>query len=111
MQSIRSGLQLKQAFKLVDKIDTALESKLDFAFDPRLGYLTAYLTNVGTGMRASAMLHLPGLVLSERINQVIQAVRKSGLAVRGLYCEGPDAIGKLFAVSNQTSLGEHAEEI
>src|SRR6184192_3025379 len=60
MQSIRSGLQLKQAFKLVDKIDTALEGKLDFAFDPRLGYLTACPTNVGTGMRASAMLHLPG---------------------------------------------------
>ncbi|PYJ28888.1 MAG: ATP--guanido phosphotransferase [Verrucomicrobia bacterium] len=65
MQSIRSGLQLKQAFKLVDKIDSALEAKLDFAFDPRLGYLTACPTNVGTGMRASAMLHLPGLVLSE----------------------------------------------
>src|SRR5213592_4250771 len=62
MQSIRSGLQLKQAFKLVDKIDSALEGKLDFAFDPRLGYLTACPTNVGTGMRASAMLHLPGQV-------------------------------------------------
>ncbi len=82
MQSIRSGLQLKQAFKLLDKIDTALESKLDFAFDPQLGYLTACPTNVGTGMRASAMLHLPGLVLSELINQVIQAVSKIGLAVR-----------------------------
>src|SRR5213596_3989381 len=70
MQSIRSGLQLKQAFKLVDKIDSALESKLDFAFHSRLGYLTACPTNVGTGMRASAMLHLPGLVLSELINQV-----------------------------------------
>src|SRR2546421_709031 len=69
MQSIRSGLQLKQAFKLVDKIDTALESKLDFAFDPRLGYLTACPTNVGTGMRASAMLHLPGLVLCDQIGR------------------------------------------
>src|SRR6266571_7907719 len=74
MQSIRSGLQLKQAFKLVDKIDSALENKLEFAYDQRLGYLTACPTNVGTGMRASAMLHLPGLVLSELINQVIQAV-------------------------------------
>ena len=78
MQSIRSGLQLKQAFKLVDKIDSALESKLEFAYDQRLGYLTACPTNVGTGMRASAMLHLPGLVLSELINQVIQAVSKIG---------------------------------
>src|SRR6266511_3186918 len=111
MQSIRSGLQLKQAFKLIDKIDTALESKLDFAFDPRLGYLTACPTNVGTGMRASAMLHLPGLVLSELINQVIQAVSKIGLAVRGLYGEGTEAMGNLFQISNQTTLGEKEEEI
>src|SRR5690348_18173972 len=111
MQSIRSGLQLKQAFKLVDKIDSALEGKLDFAFDPRLGYLTACPTNVGTGMRASAMLHLPGLVLSELINQVIQAVSKIGLAVRGLYGEGTEAMGNLFQISNQTTLGEKEEEI
>src|SRR4026209_795065 len=111
MQSIRSGLQLKQAFKLVDKIDTALESKLDFAFDPQLGYLTACPTKVGTGMRASAMLHLSGLVLSELINQVIQAVSKIGLAVRGLYGEGTEAMGNLFQISNQTTLGEKEEDI
>jgi protein arginine kinase len=111
MQSIRSGLQLKQAFKLIDKIDSALESRLDFAFDSRLGYLTACPTNVGTGMRASAMLHLPGLVLSELINQVVQAVSKIGLAVRGLYGEGTEAMGNLFQISNQTTLGEKEEEI
>ena len=111
MQSIRSGLQLKQAFKLVDKIDSALESKLEFAYDQRLGYLTACPTNVGTGMRASAMLHLPGLVLSELINQVIQAVSKIGLAVRGLYGEGTEAMGNLFQISNQTTLGEKEDEI
>jgi len=111
MQSIRSGLQLKQAFKLVDKIDSALESKLEFAYDQRLGYLTACPTNVGTGMRASAMLHLPGLVLSELINQVIQAVGKIGLAVRGLYGEGTEAMGNLFQISNQTTLGEKEDEI
>jgi protein arginine kinase len=111
IQSIRSGLQLKQAFKLVDKIDSALESQLEFAFDPRLGYLTACPTNVGTGMRASAMLHLPGLVLSELINQVVQAVSKIGLAVRGLYGEGTEAMGNLFQISNQTTLGEKEEEI
>src|SRR5213595_1295589 len=111
MQSIRLGLQLKQAFKLVDKVDTALESRLDFAFDPQLGYLTACPTNVGTGMRASAMLHLPGLVLSELINQVIQAVSKIGLAVRGLYGEGTEAMGNLFQISNQTTLGEKEDEI
>src|SRR5437868_1793624 len=111
MQSIRSGLQLKQAFKLIDKIDSALESKLDFAFDPKLGYLTACPTNVGTGMRASAMLHLPGLVLSDLINQVVQAVNKIGLAVRGLYGEGTEAMGNLFQISNQTTLGDKEEEI
>src|SRR3989440_10898445 len=111
MQSIRSGLQLKQAFKLVDKIDSALEDELDFAYDAKLGYLTACPTNVGTGMRASAMLHLPGLVLSEMINQVIQAVNKIGLAVRGLYGEGTEAMGNLFQISNQTTLGEKEDEI
>jgi protein arginine kinase len=111
MQSIRSGLQLRQAFKLVDKVDSALESKLDIAYDAKLGYLTACPTNVGTGMRASAMLHLPGLVLSELINQVIQAVNKIGLAVRGLYGEGTEAMGNLFQISNQTTLGEKEDEI
>jgi protein arginine kinase len=111
MQSIRSGLQLKQAFKLVDKIDSALEGRLQFAYDQRLGYLTACPTNVGTGLRASAMLHLPGLVLSELINQVIQAVSKIGLAVRGLYGEGTEAMGNLFQISNQTTLGEKEDEI
>src|ERR1051325_1445501 len=111
MQSIRSGLQLKSAFKLVDRVDSTLEEKLDFAFDSRLGYLTACPTNVGTGMRASAMLHLPGLVLSDMINQVIQAVNKIGLAVRGLYGEATEAMGNLFQISNQTTLGEKEEEI
>jgi len=111
MQSIRSGLQLKAAFKLVDKVDSTLEHKLEFAYDQRLGYLTACPTNVGTGMRASAMLHLPGLVLSELINQVIQAVSKIGLAVRGLYGEGTEAMGNLFQISNQTTLGEKEDEI
>jgi len=111
MQSIRSGLQLKSAFKLVDKVDSTLEGKLDIAYDQRLGYLTACPTNVGTGMRASAMLHLPGLVLSDLINQVIQAVNKIGLAVRGLYGEGTEAMGNLFQISNQTTLGEKEDEI
>jgi len=111
MQSIRSGLQLKSAFRLVDKVDSTLEAKLDIAYDEKLGYLTACPTNVGTGMRASAMLHLPGLVLSDLINQVIQAVNKIGLAVRGLYGEGTEAMGNLFQISNQTTLGEKEEEI
>lgn len=111
MQSIRSGLNLKSAFKLIDKVDTELADKLDFAFHSQLGFLTACPTNVGTGMRASAMMHLPALVLSEQINQVIQAVSKVGLAVRGLYGEGTEALGNLFQISNQVTLGETEAEI
>jgi protein arginine kinase len=111
MQGIRAGLQLKSVFRMIDKVDSELEEKLDYAFHGQLGYLTACPTNVGTGMRASAMVHLPALVLSEQINQVIQAVNKIGLAVRGLYGEGTEALGNLFQVSNQTTLGEREDDI
>ena len=111
MQGMRPGLQLKSTFKMLDKADTELEQKLDYAFHPKLGFLTACPTNVGTGMRASAMVHLPALVLSEEINKVIQAVNKTGRAVRGLYGEGTEALGNLFQVSNQTTLGEKEEDI
>ncbi|MBV9490739.1 MAG: protein arginine kinase [Verrucomicrobia bacterium] len=111
MQAITCGLDLIKTFRLIDDVDTALEAHLDFAFDADLGYLTACPTNVGTGMRASAMVHLPGLVLSEQINQVINSVNKIGLAVRGLYGEGTEAMGNLFQVSNQTTLGEKEDQI
>ena len=111
MQAIKAGLNLKAAFKLIDKVDSKLEASLDYAFDNRLGYLTACPTNLGTAMRASAMLHLPALVLSEQINKVVQAVNKIGLAVRGLYGEGTEALGNLFQVSNQHTLGEKESEI
>jgi protein arginine kinase len=111
MQAIRSGLQLQEVFAMIDQVDSALEQRLDFAFHPELGFLTACPSNVGTGMRASAMVHLPALVLSEQINQIIQAVNKIGLAVRGLYGEGTEALGNLFQVSNQTTLGEREEDI
>lgn len=111
MQAIKSGLQLKNIFKIIDRVDTELEEHLDFAFSPKLGYLTACPTNVGTGMRGSAMVHLPGMVLSDQINQVVQAVNKLGLAVRGLYGEGTEALGNVFQVSNQTTLGEKEMEV
>ena len=79
---------------------------LDYAFSPEPGYLTACPTNIGTGIRVSAMLHLPGLVLAEQINPIIQSVNKLGLAVRGLYGEGTEALGNVFQVSNQMTLGE-----
>jgi protein arginine kinase len=111
MQALRPGLQLKQAWSAIDQIDTKLEKKLDYAFTPDLGYLTACPTNLGTGIRVSAMLHLPGLVLAEQINQIIQAVNKLGLAVRGLYGEGTEALGNVFQVSNQMTLGEAESDI
>ena len=111
MQALRPGLQLKQAWQAIDSIDTRLEKKLEYAFNPELGYLTACPTNLGTGIRVSAMLHLPGLVLDEQINQIIQAVNKLGLAVRGLYGEGTEALGNAFQVSNQMTLGESEADI
>jgi protein arginine kinase len=106
MQASRPGLQLRQAWAAIDQTDSALERKLDYAFNPDLGYLTACPTNIGTGIRVSAMLHLPGLVLGEQINPIIQSVNKLGLAVRGLYGEGTEALGNVFQVSNQMTLGE-----
>ena len=111
MQALRPGLQLKQAWMAIDQVDSKLERKLDYAFSQNLGYLTACPTNLGTGIRVSAMLHLPGLVLAEQINQIIQAVNKLGLAVRGLYGEGTEALGNVFQVSNQRTLGESEAEI
>src|SRR3954462_15319120 len=106
MQALRPGLQIRHAWNAIDHIDSELERKLDYAFNPELGYLTACPTNIGTGIRVSAMLHLPGLVLAEQINPIIQSVNKLGLAVRGLYGEGTEALGNVFQVSNQMTLGE-----
>ncbi|MBM3833470.1 MAG: protein arginine kinase [Verrucomicrobia bacterium] len=111
MQSLRPGLQIKDAWQAIDQVDSLLEKKVEYAFSPNLGYLTACPTNLGTGIRVSAMLHLPALVLGEQINQIIQAVNKLGLAVRGLYGEGTEALGNVFQVSNQMTLGEAETDI
>jgi len=111
IQGIRPGLNLRSAWELVDHVDSEMEAHLPYAFDSELGYLTACPTNVGTGMRASVMLHLPALALTEQINPVIKAVGKIGLAVRGLYGEGTEALGNLFQISNQHTLGEKEAEI
>ncbi|MGN6554505.1 MAG: protein arginine kinase [Verrucomicrobiota bacterium] len=111
MQALRPGLQLRQAWSAIDTFDSELEKKLDYAFNSELGYLTACPTNIGTGIRVSAMLHLPGLVLAEQINPIIQSVNKLGLAVRGLYGEGTEALGNVFQVSNQMTLGESESAI
>jgi protein arginine kinase len=111
IQGIRPGLSLHSAYDLVDRVDTELSETLPYAYDTMLGYLTACPTNLGTGMRASVMLHLPALVLTEQISPVIKAVGKIGLAVRGLYGEGTEALGNLFQISNQHTLGEAEPEI
>ncbi len=111
MQALRPGLQLRQAWAAIDHLDSELEKKLDYAFNNDLGYMTACPTNLGTGIRVSAMLHLPGLVLAEQINPIIQSVNKLGLAVRGLYGEGTEALGNIFQVSNQMTLGENETTI
>jgi protein arginine kinase len=111
MQVILSGLRLEEGWDLCSKIDDVIEERLRYAFDEKLGYLTSCPTNVGTGMRASVMLHLPALVMTGNINKVLQAVTQIGLTVRGLYGEGTNAMGNLFQISNQTTLGETEERI
>ena len=111
MQALMPGMQIKQVWQKIDRFDTSLEKKLDYGFDADYGYLTACPTNLGTGIRVSAMLHLPGLVLTDQVNQIVQAVTKLGHAVRGLYGEGTEALGHIFQVSNQMTLGESEADI
>lgn len=111
IQTLLPGLNLDEAWKLCSEIDDSLEEKLNFAYHRDLGYLTACPTNVGTGMRASVMLHLPCLTMTSHINSLTEAIRKMGLTVRGLYGEGTEATGNLYQVSNQTTLGEREEDI
>jgi protein arginine kinase len=111
IQSLQPGLNLQGAWKAADKIDDELEERLTYAFSPKLGYLTSCPSNVGTGMRASVMLHLPGLVLMEEMDPVINGISKIGLAVRGMWGEGTEAAGNMFQVSNQITLGRREDEI
>lgn len=110
-QCILDGLNLKNAFDIISDIDTELIQKLKFAFDERLGFLTACPTNVGTGLRASVMMFLPGISLTNNVQEMINAVSKFGICVRGAYGEGSNANGYLFQISNQFSLGKSEEEI
>jgi protein arginine kinase len=111
LQVLRSGLQLEEAWEQINRIDDLLESKLDYAFHPRFGYLTACPTNVGTGIRVSVMLHLPALKLTGEIEKVFRAAKELRLAVRGLYGEGTEATGDFYQISNQTTLGKTEEDI
>lgn len=111
IQVIRSGFELREAWKTIDEIDNKLEKRLNYAYNSRFGYLTACPTNVGTGMRASVMLHLPALGMTHHIEKVFNAVAKLGLVVRGLYGEGTQVSGDLYQISNQFTLGKSEMEI
>jgi protein arginine kinase len=111
IQVMRSGLQIDEAWESISALDDALEQRLDYAFHPQYGYLTACPTNVGTGLRVSVMLHLPALRLTNELEKVGQAARDMKLAVRGLHGEGTEAVGDFFQVSNQITLGRSEAEI
>ena len=111
IQVLRAGFQFKKVWSTINAIDSDLEEQLDYAFSPKLGYLTACPTNLGTAIRASTMMHLPALVISGQMEKVVRAVNQLGMAVRGLFGEGSDASGSIFQISNQTTLGESEEGI
>src|SRR5580700_3662643 len=106
LQVMRSGFTLDEAWQEIDRVDDVLEQRVNYAFSDEFGYLTACPTNVGTGMRASVMLHLPALVLTKQIEKVFRALQKINLAVRGLYGEGTRASGDFYQISNQVTLGK-----
>mgnify|MGYP000882232942 CR=1 FL=1 len=111
IQCLRAGFQIREAWEWASKVDDVFEESVDYAFDEKHGYLTSCPTNVGTGIRASLMMHLPALVLTGQINRILSAVTQVGLAVRGQYGEGSEATGNLFQVSNQITLGQSEGEI
>ena len=111
IQCLLPGLQLKECWDIANQVDDGLEQILDYAFCEEKGYLTSCPTNVGTGLRASVMLHLPALVMTQQLSSVLTSLSKLGLTVRGLYGEGTQATGNLFQVSNQVTLGLTEEEI
>jgi protein arginine kinase len=111
IQALVAGFEPHAAWKTVDAMDTELASHLDIAFDEEFGFLTACPTNTGTGLRASILIHLPGLVLVQTIEQVLRGISQVGLTVRGFYGEGTDVVGGLFQISNQVTLGISEQEI
>ena len=110
IQSMVSGLRLEVAYERVLKIDKTIEDKYPYAFDERFGYLTACPTNVGTGLRASVMLHLPALTISGKITRLIRSIIQLGYSVRGLYGEGSEALGNIYQISNQRTMGTSEED-
>jgi len=111
LQVLRSGLQLRETWKEIDRIDDELSARLPIAFHPQFGHLTACPTNAGTGMRISVLLHLPALVITRQIDKVFQALSRISFSVRGLYGEGTQASGNFYQISNQATLGKSEEQL
>ncbi len=111
LQGLVSGLRLKEAWNLVDRLDEELGQELPYAYHHEFGFLTSCPTNVGSGLRASVLVHLPGLVLTKEIGKVLQGLGQVGLTFRGLYGEGSEVVGNFFQLSNQTTLGKSEEEL
>lgn len=111
IQCLFPGFQLTEALKAANEIDDWLEEHLNYAFDEKFGYLTSCPTNAGTGLRASVMMHLPGLVITQQMNRIVPAINQLGLVVRGMYGEGSEALGNIFQISNQITLGKSEEDI
>ncbi len=111
IQCLYPAFRLTEALEMANKLDDWLEENLEFAFDEDYGYLTSCPTNVGTGLRASVMMHLPGLMITHQMNRIIPAINQLGLVVRGTYGEGSEALGNIFQVSNQITLGKSEEDI
>ncbi|WP_043931609.1 protein arginine kinase [Bacillus sp. EB01] len=111
IQCLFPGFQLAKALEAANEIDDWIEQQIEYAYSEEHGYLTSCPTNVGTGLRASVMMHLPGLVLTKQINNIIPAINQLGLVVRGIYGEGSQALGNIFQISNQITLGKSEEDI
>lgn len=111
LQCLMGGLNAMEAWNQVDRLDEELGRALHLAYHHEFGYLTSCPTNVGTGLRASALLHLPGLVLTKEISRALQGIAQVGLTFRGLYGEGSDVVGNFFQISNQTTLGQSEEDL
>src|SRR5437773_1708783 len=111
LQGMWSVFALEEAYAALEAIDSELGRLLPFAFHPEFGYLTSCPTNAGTGLRASVLIHLPGLVLTKEIGKVLQGLTQVGLTFRGLYGEGSEVVGNFFQLSNQTTLGKSEEEL
>ncbi|HEX5438225.1 MAG TPA: protein arginine kinase [Gemmatimonadaceae bacterium] len=110
-QALRSGFDLSRAYGAVDRIEREVGSRVPFAYHQEFGFLTSCPTNTGTGMRASVLIHLPGLVLTKEIGRVLASLQQMGLTYRGLYGEGSEVVGNFFQISNQTTLGRSEEEL